>query len=393
MPRPSSRFMATAGVVTVVFALAGCAQEAPPPPPAPDVIVETVQRSDLPLAFEYPARVAGSRVVEVRARVSGVIVERSYREGQPVKAGDLLFRIEPDNYRAAHEQAGAEVQMQRAAITQARSDYERAKALVAEGAVSKREYDQAEAAFLRAQGGLAAAEAAQKIARLNLDYTEVRSPVTGVASKEAVTVGNLVNGAATAGGDLLTTVIQADPAYVEFSIAEAELLRLRELLERNSKQTQYPVRIVRGSSCESTGKLDFADTFVNTSTGTVRARAVFPNQSGCLVSGQYLAIELSGVQIADALAVSKAAVLFAQTGPMVWVVGNDNKVSPRPVQIQESWRDRWIVQEGVQPGERVIVEGLLKVRPGVEVVALTKEQEAARKAAKDQPAAGAGKGG
>jgi membrane fusion protein (multidrug efflux system) len=385
--------MATAGVVTVVFALAGCAQEAPPPPPAPDVIVETVQRSDLPLAFEYPARVAGSRVVEVRARVSGVIVERSYREGQPVKAGDLLFRIEPDNYRAAHEQAGAEVQMQRAAITQARSDYERAKALVAEGAVSKREYDQAEAAFLRAQGGLAAAEAAQKIARLNLDYTEVRSPVTGVASKEAVTVGNLVNGAATAGGDLLTTVIQADPAYVEFSIAEAELLRLRELLERNSKQTQYPVRIVRGSSCESTGKLDFADTFVNTSTGTVRARAVFPNQSGCLVSGQYLAIELSGVQIADALAVSKAAVLFAQTGPMVWVVGNDNKVSPRPVQIQESWRDRWIVQEGVQPGERVIVEGLLKVRPGVEVVALTKEQEAARKAAKDQPAAGAGKGG
>ncbi|MFC4314162.1 efflux RND transporter periplasmic adaptor subunit [Steroidobacter flavus] len=393
MPRPSTRFVAFASAMSVAFVLAGCAKEAPAPPPAPDVIVETVQRSDLPLAFEYPARVAGSRVVEVRARVSGVIVERKYREGQPVKAGDLLFRIEPDNYRAAHEQAGAEVQMQRAAITQAKSDYERAKALVAEGAVSKREYDQAEAAFLRAQGGLAAAEAAQKIARLNLDYTEVRSPVTGVASKEAVTVGNLVNGAATAGGDLLTTVIQADPAYVEFSIAEAELLRLRELLERNTKQTQYPVRIVRGSTCESTGKLDFADTFVNTSTGTVRARAVFPNQSGCLVSGQYLAIELSGVHIADALAVSKAAVLFAQTGPMVWVVGNDNKVSPRPVKIQESWRDRWIVQEGVQPGERVIVEGLLKVRPGVEVVALTKEQDAARKAAKDQSAADAGKGG
>jgi membrane fusion protein (multidrug efflux system) len=379
--------------MSFAFVLAGCAKEATPPPPTPDVLVETVQRSDLPLAFEYPARVAGSRVVEVRARVSGVIVERKYREGQPVKAGDVLFRIEPDNYRAVHEQASAEVQMQRAAIMQARSDYERAKALVEEGAVSKREYDQAEAAFLRAQGGLAAAEAAQKIARLNLDYTEVRSPVTGVASKEAVTVGNLVNGAATAGGDLLTTVIQADPAYVEFSIAEAELLRLRELLERNSKQTQYPVRIVRGSTCESTGRLDFADTFVNTSTGTVRARAVFPNQNGCLVSGQYLAIELSGVQIPDALAVSKAAVLFAQTGPMVWVVGNDNKVSPRPVKIQESWRDRWIVQEGVQPGERVIVEGLLKVRPGVEVVALTREQDAARKAAKDRPVSDTGKGG
>lgn len=393
MPRPSSFPVALFGVLVFPIALVGCAEDPPPAPPAPDVIVETVQRSDLPLAFEYPARVAGSRVVEVRARVSGVIVERKYREGQPVKAGDLLFRIEPDNYRAAYEQASAEVQMQRAAITQARSDYERAKALVAEGAVSKREYDQAEAAFLRAQGGLAAAEAAQKIARLNLDYTEVRSPVSGVASKEAVTVGNLVNGAATAGGDLLTTVIQADPAYVEFSIAEAELLRLRELLEAQSKQAQYPVRVVRGSNCASTGKLDFADTFVNTSTGTVRARAVFPNQNGCLVSGQYLAIELSGVQIADALAVPKASVLFAQTGPMVWVVGDDNRVSPRPVKIQESWRDRWIVREGVQPGERVIVEGLLKVRPGVEVVALTSEQDAARKSAKAQSAGVAGEGG
>jgi membrane fusion protein (multidrug efflux system) len=379
--------------VLISLALAGCVKKPPPAPPPPDVIVETVQRSNLPLTFEYPARVTGSRVVEVRARVSGVIVERKYREGQPVKAGDLLFRIEPDNYRAAYEQVAAEVQMQRAAIAQSRSDYERAKTLVAEGAVSKREYDLAEAAFLRAQAGLAAAEAAQKIARLNLDYTEVRSPVTGVASKEAVTVGNLVNGAATAGGDLLTTVIQADPAYVEFSIAEAELLRLRGLIAARRAQTQYPVRIVRGSSCPSSGKLDFADTFVNTSTGTVRARAVFPNENGCLVAGQYLAVELSGVQLDDALAVSKAAVLFAQSGPMVWIVGDDDKVRPRPLKIQESWRDRWIVQQGVQPGERVIVEGLLKVRPGMEVVALTKEQDAARKAAANEKVGATGKGG
>lgn len=370
-----------APVAAVLSLLSACSHETSAPPPAPEVIVEEIRREDLPLSLEYPARVAGSRVVEVRARVSGVIVERKYREGQPVKAGDVLFRIEPDNYRAAHDQAVAQAQMQRAAIAQSSSDYERAKRLVEEGAVSRREYDQAEASWLQARAGLAAAEAAQKIAQLNLDYTEVRSPVSGVASKEAVTVGNIVNGSSGAGGDLLTTVVQANPAYVEFSIAEAELLRVRSMLAASSRQTEYPVRILRGSLCESSGKLDFADTFVNTSTGTVRARAVFPNEDGCLVSGQYLAIELGGLKIPNALAVPKAAVLFAQSGPMVWVVGADNKVSPRPVQILESWRDRWILQQGVEPGERVIVEGLLKVQPGVEVVALTKEQEAARKTA------------
>jgi membrane fusion protein, multidrug efflux system len=352
------------------------------------VIVETVQRSDLPLSLEYPARVAGSRVVQVRARVTGVVIERTYREGQPVKAGDVLFRIEPDNYRAAYDQAAAQAEMQKATIAQSASDLDRAKTLVVVGGVSRRDYDQAETAALQARAGLAAAEAAQKIARRNLDYTVVRAPVSGVASKEAVTVGNIVNGSASGGGDLLTTIVQADPAYVEFSIAEAELLRLRALAAGNSAQSEYPVRILRGSLCESHGKLDFADSFVNTRTGTVRARAVFPNESGCLVSGQSLAIELGGLQIPNVLSVSKAAVLFAQAGPMVWVVGNDKKVSPRPVRIQESWQDRWILQEGVQPGERVIVEGLLKVKPGAEVVALTKEQDAARKTAASQNADG-----
>lgn len=136
----------------LLFAL-GCAQPEPPAPPPPEVVVDTVTRQDLPLSLDYPGRVAGSRVVDVRARVSGVVVERAYREGQPVKAGDLLFRIEPDTYRATAEQAAAQVQMQRAAIAQSTSDYERAKALVAEGAVSRREFDQAEAAYLRPRRG------------------------------------------------------------------------------------------------------------------------------------------------------------------------------------------------------------------------------------------------
>lgn len=358
--------------------LAGCANQEPPPPPPPEVIVETVKVEDLPLALKYPARVVGSRVVEVRARVSGIIVERAYREGDAVKAGDLLFRIEPDTYRAAYEQAVAQVAIQRAAIAQAQSDFERTKALVEEGAVSRREFDQAQAAYMSAKAGLAAAEAAQKVAKLNLDYTEVRSPVSGLASKEAVSVGNMVNGSSGAGGDLLTTVVQADPAYVEFSIAEPEHLRLRALAE--TQRPELPVRIVNGSRCNVVGKLDFSDTFVNTATGTVRARAVFSNADGCLVSGQYLSIEMSGLSIPQAIAVPKAAFLFSQAGPMVWVVDDEKKVTPRPVAIEESWEDRWIVTQGVQPGERVIVEGILKVQPGHEVVALTRDEEAQRNA-------------
>jgi membrane fusion protein (multidrug efflux system) len=359
-------------------ALGGCSREPQPTLPPPTVIVQTVEARDLPLTLKYPARVVGSRVVEVRARVSGIVVERAYREGQAVKEGDLLFRIEPDNYRAAYEQAVAQVAQQRAAIAQAESDFERTKALVEEGAVSRREFDQAQAAYMSAKAGLAAAEAAQKIAKLNLSYTEVRSPVSGIASKEAITVGNIVNGSMGAGGDLLTTVVQADPAYVEFSIAEPEHLRLRQLAQ--SQPSDLPVRIVSGSQCNVVGKLDFSDAFVNTSTGTVRARAVFPNKDGCLVSGQYLSIEMTGLAIPNAIAVPKAAMLFSQTGPIVWVVDEQQKVSPRPVKIQESWEDSWIITEGVQPGERVVVEGLLKVQPGAEVVALTREEEAARNA-------------
>ncbi len=365
-------------VVLIGASLAACANQEPPPPPPPEVIVETIKVQDLPLALKYPARVVGSRVVEVRARVSGIVVERAYREGEAVQAGDLLFRIEPDTYRAAHEQAAAQVAIQRAAIAQAESDFERTKKLVEEGAVSRREFDQAQAAYMSAKAGLAAAEATQKMAKLNLDYTEVRSPVSGLASKEAVSVGNIVNGSSGAGGDLLTTVVQADPAYVEFSIAEPEHLRLRMLAE--SQPGELPVRIVTGSRCNVTGKLDFSDTFVNSATGTVRARAIFPNTDGCLVSGQYLSIEMSGLSIPQAMAVPKAAFLFSQAGPMVWVVDAERKVSQRPVEIQESWEDSWIISHGLQPGERVIIEGILKVEPGNEVVALTREEEAAHSA-------------
>lgn len=382
-----ARFLLSIPPLLLAGLLAACGSSAPPQqamPPA-QVVVDAVAVRDLPLTLEYPARVTGSRVVEVRARVNGVVVERAYQEGQPVKKGDLLFRIEPDNYQAALDQANAQVAIQQAAIQQAQADFNRVDALVKEGAVSRREYDQAKATLAQARAGLAAAKASRTAANLNLEYTEVRAPVNGIASKEAVTIGNLVSGAAGAGGDLLTTIVQADPAYVEFSMTEPELLRLRALT-RDDPSAALTVQVRSGSRCAGTGRVDFTDSAVNPTTGTARARAVFDNPNGCLVSGQFLAIEVTGLTLPQVIAVPKLGVLFGQAGAMVWVVGQDNIAQPRPVTIQESWNDQWILSGGVEPGERIVVDGIMKVRPGAPLAPISPAEDAARRA---QAASGA----
>ena len=382
MLKPHRLFAAAA---IAAAALSSCKKPPPPAPPPPEVIVETLRRGDLPVTLFYPGRVAGTRVVEVRAQINGRIVQRAYKEGDTVKAGDLLFQIDPAPYRNAYDLAAAQVAQQRAAIASANAEYLRAKSLVEDGAVSRREFEQAEAANQQAQAGLAAAEAAARSARLDLDYTSVRAPVSGRASKEAVTVGNLVNGGASraAGGDLLTSIIQSDPAYVEASVPEPEFLKFRDAAAVNPDGLM--VHISSGSSCKTVGKVDFTDAYVNSSTGTIRARAIFPNPDGCLLSGQYVGITVQGLTLPNTVALPKTAVLFSQMGPLTWVVDANDVVQPRPVQLQESFQDSWIVAKGLDGGERVIVEGLLKVMPGVKVRPLTREEAARREQAALQP--------
>lgn len=375
-----------AAVVAAAAALLSCKKPPPPAPPPAEVVVDTVKRGDLPVTLFYPARVAGTRVVEVRAQVNGRIIRRAYTEGDAVKPGDLLFQIDPAPYQNVYDQAVAQAAQQRAAISQSNAEYLRAKSLVEDGAVSRREFEQAEAANLQARAGLAAAEAAAKSAKLDLDYTSVRAPVAGIASKEAVTVGNVVNGGSgrAAGGDLLTSIIQADPAYVEASVPEPEFLKFRDAAAVNPDG--LTVHISSGSSCKSVGKVDFTDAFVNSNTGTIRARAIFPNPDRCLISGQYVGINVEGLTLPDTMAVPKTAVLFSQMGPLAWVVDSNDVVQPRPVQVKESFQDQWIIAKGLENGDRVIVEGLLKVMPGAKVHPLTRE-EAAREAASQQQAA------
>jgi membrane fusion protein, multidrug efflux system len=351
-----------AALALTLLLLSACGGEPPAKAPSvPTVSVTTVQVEDLPLALRYPARVAGSRVVEVRAQVSGKIVERVYREGQPVTEGDVLFRIDAAPYQAAYDEAAAQRAVRQAALTQARSDYERIATLVERGAVSRREFDQSSAALEQAEAALDAAEATQRSARLNLDYTAVRAPVSGVASKEAVTVGNLVSGGA-AGGDLLTSIVQSDPAYLEFAVPEPEFLKLRDGAELQESGLQ--VRIVAGSSCPLEGRVDFADAFVNPATGTIRLRAVINNPDRCLVSGQFLEVEVEGLRLTDRIALPKTAVQFGEDGALVWVIDADSVAQRRAVRVIDSWRDRWIIEGEVTPGERVVTTGVLKVSEG-----------------------------
>ena len=377
-PQPPARGIGLTACAAILGTLSGCGSEQPVVPPPQEVIVETVVKRDLPLTLSTPARVAGSRVVEVRARASGTIVERAYKEGQLVKEGDLLFRIDSAPYKAAYDRAAAQVASERANLEEARRQFDRVRALAASGAASQRENDQAISTRAKSQAAVAVAEAALTEAKLDLGYTAVRAPVAGVASKEAVTVGNTVDGKDGAGGDLLTSIVQADPAYAEFTVPEDEFLRLRELAKIGSGGVT--ARITSGSTCKTEGELDFTDTFVNSATGTVRARAIFKNSGGCLVSGQFLALEIAGLSLPDRIAVPKTAVLFGQSGAAAWVVGADNVVQPRPIVIRESWQDGWIIDSGLASGERIVVEGILKVNPGLQVSPLTRGEKSARDA-------------
>jgi len=328
--------------------------------------VHDVVRENVPLRWVSPARVAGTQDIEVRARVSGVVVERAYREGQPVAKGDLLFRIEPDAYRALVAQADAEVARQQALVAEAEQTFKRMSALVEDGAVSRSEFDAAEAALRSARANEAAAKAAADIARLDLSYTEVRAPANGFASREAVTLGNTVSGSRNAPGDLLTTIVQADQARVEFSIPEPSFLRARALVPERGRG--LTATVTKGSDCAGEGKVDFTDTRVNQQTGTVQVRALFDNPTACLIPGQFVEVALSGAELPNAIVIPKHAVLFSQAGAVAWVIGADNTVAMRPVDLGESLEDRWVVERGLEAGERIVVGGLLKLRPGSAVV-------------------------
>lgn len=367
--RPSRPLVRPALLLLFSSLVGGCGQPQGGPPggemPAPEVGVETATVGRVPTLLEYTGRAAGSREVEVRARVGGILLERRYEEGQSVRQGDVLFVIDPEPYRAAAAQARAELGVARARLEEARRQRDRIVPLFEKNATSQRQRDEAVSQFEVAQATVAAAQARLRTAELDLGYTEVRAPISGSTSREARSEGSLVE----TGGDssLLTRIVQTHPVYVEFSVPETEAARMRGAVGTSGAALVVKVLLDGGTADAVAGRLSFIDTSVEPGSGTVRARATFDNADGRIVPGQFVRVRVDGVVEPDAVSVSRRAVMSSAQGNFVWVVGKDDVVELRPVKLAGDASDRALIASGLTGGERVVVDGVLKVRPGSKV--------------------------
>ncbi len=331
--------------------------EAPQMPP-PAVSVIEIQPANLPLSYEYAGRTTGSREVEIRARVSGILLKRAYTEGQPVKQGDVLFRIDPAPFEAELAQAQAR-------LTQTERDWKRAEALIKEKALSPREYDEAKSAYEQAR-------AAVKTARINLDYTTVTAPISGITSKESLSEGSLVS----ADTSLLTTLAQLDPIYVDFSIPDSEAIAQRQQLASGALTAQADGKLTAEVFFGDTrkepyiGHVNFTDSVIDPQTGTVRARAVLPNADNAILPGQFVRVNISGLVLQNAITIPDAATMQGPMGTFVYTVlteGDTTKAAITPVVLGALADKQRIVTSGLKAGDKVITEGMIKVQPDAPV--------------------------
>lgn len=375
-------------VLAVLFV--GCSSESPSAgAPAPLVEVMTVTARNVPVSESFVGQTEGSRAVEVRAQVSGILMSRHYDEGGYVKEGDLLFEIEPDTYRAALEKAQGAMAQAQAKYTQARQDLDRILPLYAKNAVSRRDRDMAQADFNAAKADLDSAKAAVTEAQIQLNYAYVKSPVNGYAGKEYRTVGNLL----TAGGgteSLLTVVNQVDPIYANFSIPSPKYMRMRTLAAQGRlrmEDMQARISLADNSVYPVAGRITFIDKAVNPGTSVVEARAEFENKDLFVLPGQFVRVTISGATLVDAVLVPQKAVLQTQKGTMVIVVGENDTAEIRPVVLSDNLGNDYLLESGLKPGERIVVEGTNKAVPG-KPVRIAAPTENGRTEATPTPAAG-----
>ncbi|HEY1059641.1 MAG TPA: efflux RND transporter periplasmic adaptor subunit [Limnobacter sp.] len=381
-------------VTAMALALAACGkggQQGPAAGPggqAMPVPVVEVQPKDLSLTYEYPAQISGIREVEIRARVAGIIEKRLFTEGGRVKQGQSLYSLDNAPYQTALNRALATENAARVRAEQAERDYKRVQPLSDSKAVSQSELEAARSAMDVAKADLGVASAAVREARLNLAYARVESPVTGFASRSLKSEGSLVSGPS----ELLTTVTQVDQVYVNFGIPEKDQEALRTALANGTANIKDGVLLVEvlGKDGKPTGfkaKLGFQDVRVNPSTGTVDARAVIDNRKEVLSPGQFVRVRVSGAVQPNAVLLPQRAVLESPMGgKIVMTVGPDNKVAPRPVQVAQWSGDQWVVQSGLNAGDKVITDGFMKAPPGTPVNPVVAGSSGEPKAAEGKPA-------
>ncbi|NMG55760.1 efflux RND transporter periplasmic adaptor subunit [Aromatoleum aromaticum] len=349
----------------------GSADAAAPPPPAPTVTVVTVHTEAVPLVVELPGRTAPYLIAEVRPQVTGIIKQRPFTEGSDVKAGQVLYQIDPATYQATYASAKANLARAEANVYAARLKADRYADLVRINAVSKQAFDDATAALQQGQAEVAAAKAAIDKAKIDLEFTRVTSPIAGRIGRSAVTPGALVTANQS---QALATVQQLDPIYVDVTQSSSELIRMkRDLAEgrlQRASGNSVPVRLVLedGSVFGAEGRLAFSEVSVDPGTGSVTLRAVFPNPHAELLPGMYVRARLPQGVKSDAVLVPHAALSHDPRGnAQVMVVDGESKVEARSVTAEQSLGDKWVVTAGLAEGDRVIVEGLQRVRPGAQV--------------------------
>lgn len=347
---------------------AGAQRPAAAAPPPPEVSIVEIKEADIPLPLQYAGRIAGFRVVEVRAQIGGILLKREYAEGSTVKVGDVLFRIDPRPYEATLARANAQVAQGQATLKLAEENYTRAEQLNQRGIATPKQLDDATAARDQARAALQAAEADLSTAKLNLEYTVVRASVAGPTSLGAPPEGSLIQAQQT----LLTTITQLDPAYVNYSTTERELRDFQEWDRNRDKPLDMDsigvqLQFGEGATYGQIGRLDTRSRTVDPRTGTIQIRAIFPNANGELLPGQFVRINLQGVTMPKAVTVPKRAINQGPQGPFVYVVDANSVAQVRPVRLDRELVDSWVIREGLRNGDKVVVDGVIRVRPGAPV--------------------------
>lgn len=338
----------------------------------------TVKAGDFPVTFEYTGQTKGSKEADVRAQVSGVLKSKEYKEGQQVKAGQVLFRIDPAPYRATLNRNSANLKQAQVQANLAKIEFDRISSLYSKNAVSKNDYDNADASLKASKAAVDSARATVRQSQIDLDWTVVRAPISGLSSKEERSVGNLIT--LDAKGGLLTTIVQADPVYVEFAVP-ADEHRTNERLKSAGHLRISPegisvrVALGDGSYYDKKGKIDFQDQFVDPSTADIRARAVFENPGNQLYPGQFVRVYVEGSYIHNVISIPLRSVLQTSSGPVVYVLDESNVPALRQIIIIRTINNTCLIQEGLNDGDRIVVDGVAKVVPGKTVKIAEKQEQ------------------
>lgn len=340
----------------------------PPAPPPVEVTATTVIAKDTPVSFEYVGQTESSRMVEIRARVDGYLQRQFYEEGALVREGAPLFQMDPRQLAATAQSARAMLQQNESRLDNARQTVARLKPLVADEAISLKDMDDAVAAEKSAAAAVESSRANLSRAEMDLGYTKLVAPLNGLAGKANVSEGSYVNPGQ---NGLLTTVAQLDPIFVNFSLSENEWLNYAEELKKGTLRfptgaAGFDVQLILSNTLTmpTQGKLNFSSQTVDPQTGSYAIRASFPNPDLLLRPGQFVRVRLLGASRPNALLVPQRAILQGQKGKFVYVIGKEDKAEMRPVEVGDWIGDQWLVSSGLKSGERVVLDGTLKVQPG-----------------------------